>query len=752
MLVRGTLVALMLASSALASSWQFHFDGPLPEWKNGLPVGNGTIGAQVWGTGPALYLTLDRGDVWDVRYEENHRASYNWKHLQQLVKERNAPAIQREIIADVSPTNDLTPTKVSLGRLRIALPPATVVESAELDMQRAEVRWRLRVNGQPVYYRVLASVDPNVVLVTLDGPKQWAPEVNLEALGELNAKVAAALGYPKAERGHDSELTWVRQPMGPSGAVTVAWSARREGDSWVLLLTIPRQDESDAVGTARRELQEARARGTERLLREHRDWWAERWARSSVEIPDPELERLWINGIYKLASSSYRGVPANLQGVWPPDGEIPPWRGDYHLDMDVQETYWPAYSSNQLDLAEPLNRWLFDHVMPEGEKLTRRFFGVDGLWFGGALDVKGRLFGCDACWATVQYWLGTPAWIAQHVWWYYSFGQDREYLRKQGYPFLKKAVRFYENILAEGADGKLHVPLSTSPEYFSNDIEAWTADPTSDLMLVRNLLRYTVRAAAALGVDADKRELWMSMEKRLAPYPVVKEGDLKVPYLVAEGSLKVQPDTPYLRSHRHPIHLFSIFPGEDLNVEGSPEDRKLIEQSLREWIFRGTGEWMGWSFPYASLIASRVGRGNHGLQLLEVYKTAYIRPNGFHVNGDYKHYGYGLYDDQPFTLEGECGFTAAVNEMLLQGWGGRLRIFPALPEKWQNVSFQNLRAEGGYLVSAEMRRGDVISVTVEAEKGGEVQVVWPHGQAKVKLAAGERRELLAPCTSGCEAQ
>ena len=726
---------LLAASSALASPWEFHFDGPLLQWKNGLPLGNGRIGVQVWGTGPVLYLTLDRSDVWDLRYQENHGATYNWKRLRELVREGKPAEIQKEMPATVGATNELTPTRVSIGRLRLALPPSTVVESADLDMRGAEARLRLLVNGQVAHYRAVACADPSVILVTLDGAKGWSPEVKLETLGELNSKtfgnskLTARLGYPKAEQESEGEYGWARQSIGSSGAVTVVWRAWQEGDSWALLLTIPRQDDAKAFDTGRSILEEARARGVERLLREHHEWWARRWARSSVAIPDPELQRLWINGLYKLASSSYEGVPTNLQGLWPPDGVIPPWRGDYHFDMNVQMTYWPAYSSNQLDLVEPLNRWLFEDVMPVSEELTRRFFGVDGLWIGGAVDVKGRLLGCEGeCWDTVQYWLGSGAWLAQHVWWYYSYGQDREYLRTQGYPFLKKAARFFENILEEGSDGKLHVPLSTSPEYYGNDLKAWTPDPTCDLSLVRNLLRYARAAAAALGVDADKQELWLSFEKRLAPYPV------------GPGGLKVQPNSDYSHSHVLPMHLFPIFPGGDLNVEGSPEDHELIDRSLTEWVIRGTGEWNGYSFPYGSLIASRVGRANHALQLLEAYRDAYVWPNGFHVNGDYKRTGRSYFDEE-FTVEAECGFTAAVNEMLLQGWGGRLRIFPAVAEKWQDVSFHNLRAEGGFLVSAEMRRGEVISATVEAEKGGEVQAVWPGGSATVKLAPGERREI-----------
>ena len=715
------ILALFAVSGGCANShaggapWRFTFHRPLPQWKDGLPVGNGTLGAQVWGTGPALYLTLDRGDVWDLRYQPNTRPTFNYSHLQELVHNRQHDLIQQQMSADIGPMADIVPTRLSMGRLKISLPSDTQVEWATLDMQHGEVRWLLSVHGKPVEYRVLASVKPNVILVTLDGAQGWDPKVSFYPIGALDLAVASKLGYPKPDSGTSGRFSWSTQSLLSSGAVTTAWATVQKGSEWNLLVTIPAQDDPHGIDTARQTLSSALAEGIQEIVVQHQQWWRERWSRSRIHIPDLGLERLWINGIYKLASSSYGSVPAGLQGLWPPDGELPPWRGDYHIDMNIQETYWPAYSSNQLDLTVPLNRWLISTVAPQARKITRQFFGVPGIWVGGALDVKGRLLGGQNNWMTVQYWLGGGAWLAQHLWWYYAYSQDRQFLRQKGYPFMKEAALFYQSILKQGPDGRLHIPLSASPEYFSNELKAWTPDPTGGLSLARNLLRYTIQASKVLDVDPELRRKWAAMELKLASYPVDDSG------------LKVQPDAPYDRSHRHPMHLFPIFPGGDLNVEGSLADRKLISESIENWIFRGTGEWTGWSFPYASLIASRVRRRNQALNELQIYKQAFIWPNGFHVNGDYHRYGYSIYEYQPFTMEAECAFTAAVNGMLLQSWGGRIRIFPSVPESWKDVSFEDLRAQGGFLVSAEIVNGEIISASIVSPKGGEAKVVLPLG-------------------------
>ena len=380
--------------------------------------------------------------------------------------------------------------------------------------------------------------------------------------------------------------------------------------------------------------------------------------------------------------------------------------------------------SNQLDLAEPLNRWLLEKVAPAAEAHTKRFYGVGGIHMGTIYDSQGQMQGGPDNWLAWQYWVGGGGWFAQLLWQYYRYSLDSDYLHR-AYPFMKSCLQFYENILERGADGRLHIPLSSSPEYFGHSLKAWTRDPACDLSIIRNLAAYCIAAAEALGTDEAQRGHWKALAAGLAPYPISEK-----------TGLMVQPGTEYAVSHRHMMHLYPIYPGEDLTIEGTAADRQLIEKSLFNWLFRGTGEWYGWSFPYASLIAARLGRGNHALNLVEIYERAFVWPNGFHNNFDYKQTGVtSVWDSRGawywskdfYTLDAECAFTAAINEMLLQSWGGKLRIFPAIPEAWADVSFENLRAEGALLVSAHRRGARVTRLVIQSERGGEVKIVYPLG-------------------------
>jgi alpha-L-fucosidase 2 len=165
-------------------------------------------------------------------------------------------------------------------------------------------------------------------------------------------------------------------------------------------------------------------------------------------------------------------------------------------------------------------------------------------------------------------------------------------------------------------------------------------------------------------------------------------------------------------SHRHHSHLMPLFPLGDISVEGTDDDRRCIEASVRRLERLGIGEWTGWSFPWASLIASRIGRAEMAAYMLNLYIDSFVFPNGFHVNGDWRKNGVCLFHYEPFTMEAECAATAAVTEMLMQSWGRTIRLFPATPSSWEDASFEGLLAEGCVTVSASRRAGEVEAVSL----------------------------------------
>ena len=737
-LVASLTLALLLALPVLAEEgvdWRFSFDHSLSRWQDGLPIGNGRIGAQCWGDERVLRLTLDRSDVWDRRFEPNRRPHYSYTQLRQYVAAKAHAEIQTELTPDIHPLARAVPTHVPGGRLEIGLPDGVIVERVWLDMATAEVRWQLKIGDKRHTVRMIAHADHELIIVEI------APPIRLKSVQCLDSltmcpDLAKKLGYPPPTRGSEGALQWLDQPIPDGSVVRTVWSDKQDDDCWTLFLSIGAQAEQP--GVVRSVVEQAKLVGMDRLLQTHRQWWRALWDRSRVELPDVEMQRLWRNGIYKLAASSHGGLPTNLQGLWPPDGKLPPWRGDYHCNMNVQECYWPAYSSNQLALTRPLNRWMIDKLAPANRELTKRFFGFDGMWIGCAFDDQGRLLGGESNWMTVQYWLGGGAWLSQHLWWYYRYTLDEAFLRDKAYPFMRDCMRFYTNVLERGDDGRLHIPMSTSPEYFSNELPAWTPDPTCDLSLVRNLARWCIQAAEILDRDGDLRQRWQKIDRDLAPYPVSERG------------LKVQPDTEFTQPHRHPMHLAAIFPLGDLHIEGSDADRQLVNASIDTWLDVGTGGWTGWSFPYASLILTRAGRANRAYEMLDMYRLGFIWPNGFHVNGNYKRQGFSRMTGTVFTVEGEMAFTAAVNEMLLQSWGDTIRVFPAVPDEWPTVAFSNLRAEGAVLVSARRENGRVTELTLLPERDGTATVVWkfapdqPERRDNVQLSTGVRINLAGP--------
>ena len=489
-------------------------------------------------------------------------------------------------------------------------------------------------------------------------------------------------------------------------------------DLSIYVTIVYKPDDSDPKMEAANNLNEVKAPTHAELLARHSRFWDDHWQRCFLTVPDTKVENLFYVEMYKLGCCSRPGkFPISLQGIWTKDGSMPPWAGDYHLDMNVQESYWPVYASNHLDAGQPLYERFFQNL-PRYQKMCRDFFGFEGAHARCEQGLDGSpIFG----WYTANFFPGCGAWLALHFWTHWLYSRDRDFLRERVYPFMRPFMQTYSNLLEEGPDGRLHIPLDTSPEWGGDSGAAWGHDVTGELALIRALASALIEAAGVLGISDPDLPRWHDILARLVDYPQDSSG------------LMLWPGQTLTESHRHFTHLLAIYPLGILNIEGGASDRKLIAKSLAHIRGKGTGAWTGWSFPWMSLIASRSGEAYMAWHMLQEY-LHFISVNTFHLNGDPRHFGDSRSDSTPMTLEAGFASAAALMEMLLQSWGGKIRVFPAVPEFWPDVYFEKLRAEGAFLVTARRDNGQTQFVEILSEAGETCRLRNPFAGQSATLA------------------
>lgn len=714
------------------------------EWNTGIPLGNGHIGALIWGDGSPLKITLDKYDCWELREQQPDPEVYNYQHLRELVEAGAEEQAQWDMNQRWRVPEKPHPTRLSMPRVEIYL-PNTGSFRANLSLYGASVLGRIgpgadfdpdrdppELAEESIEFHA-SIADENLLVMTLHGwdlseARDMHVIVSLDHLSDDAKQTLADWGYEEPEMGREPDgCRWLRMRFPAGGEYVVAWQVHElRGEFMLSIAVLSHNDADDPRAEALRLVREA-SEMREPLAQKHLAWWTQWWRACLLTIPDPLLESLFYAEMYKLGCCSRPGgLPITLQGLWTADGVMPPWSGDYHLDMNVQESYWPVYASNHLDAGQPLYETFFECI-PRWQEECRSFFGFDGIWSGCAIAPDGsRVHGYHG----VEFWPGNAAWLAHHYWLHWLYSRDQRFLRERALPMMRGAMQTYMGLLEEGEDGRLHIPLGYSPEWGEGSVSRYGPDPACDIALIRWLGESLIQATEVLGMtDDDERERWQDTLDRLADYPQGGDG------------LHVTADDPLYHSHRHHSHLMPIHPLGTLTVEGGDEQRALVNASITHLIEMGTGAWTGWSFPWASLIAARAGMGNMAWDMLQRYR-AFITPNTFHVNGDYRAFGHSRARYSPMTLEAGFCAAAAIMEMLLQSWGGVIRLFPAIPDRWSDCAFEDLRAEGAFLVSAQMRDGDVEYVRIWSEIGGTCKLRNPWSDEPVRLMMADEETTL----------
>lgn len=706
----------------LADPLPWHF--PLDTTHCGIPLSNGTFGALIWGEGADLRITVNRADYWDHRggIEWSEEASY--ENLKQWLEEGDEENLRR-VFEGVRPGGDAEParpTRLPMGRVDLRLPEGTTLRAGRLNLATSEAQIELDTDAS--LRAVLVRHDP-ILAIEADGADLEviskppdAPEV-LEHFRKHGFPPPAM--FDEGERGG-----WVQECPGEP-AMCVAWERLdSEGKTQLLITSVYGETPEAAREAAFATLAEHAEAGYRQLADRTASWWSGYWARvAAVSVPDRERALLYYLGMYKLAGLSVPGSPAaTLQGPWIEEHRVPPWSGDYHFNVNVQESYWPAFAGNFIPALEPLwemlKRW-----EPRLRENARIFVRVDdGLQLPHAVD--------DRCTCMGGFWTGSidhgsTTWTGQLMWLQWRCTMDEDFLRDTAYPFLKGAMRVYEAMLEDDGE-RWSLPVSVSPEFGGAGKDAWGKNASFQLANTHFLCRALVQASELLGVDEEPRERWRDIEARLPLGATDPDG----------RELWLWEGQPLSESHRHHSHLAGLYPFDIFDYHGSETDRALIDASLATLTRQGMGLWSGWSMPWAAILCARTGNGNMADVLLGIYRRCFMGP-GYASGHDARFGGFTLMAGRPEIMQIEAcmGAAAAVLELMVQCSQGVIRVFPAIPRWWRDVAFDGIRADGAFLISGRMADGQVERVEVRSEAGAPLRLANPFDGATCAVERGD---------------
>ena len=720
------ILVLFSCSSEPVSGPEEKYNLEFPEladrWDEAMPLGNGWLGALIWQNGDRLRFSLDRVDLWDLRPVDNlSKPEFSFEWVQEQVRNDTYGRVQE--LFDAPYDNMPAPSKIPGAALEFDASLLGSVKSVILDVSEAVcmVEWE---NGVTLETFVHAS-EPYGWFRFKNVPDGFSPSIippqyqKLIESGE-DSPVAGQdlqrLGYEQGSVTAENNRQVYRQKGWGSFEYEVAVNWETTGNTmtgiWSISSTFSEQE-----GQLKAEELTAQQIGQNKFdssLSTHRTWWQNYWQSSSVSLPDSILEKQYYLEMYKFGSVARADAPPiSLQAVWTADnGRLPPWKGDFHHNLNTQLSYWPAYTGNYLDLEEGFLNWMWKYK-ETFEEYTSTYFGTAGLNVPGVTTLTGQPMG-----GWIQYSFGptVASWLAQHFYLHWVYSKDAEFLREKAYPWLRDVAVFLDEISVKNEKGMRKLPLSSSPEIFDNSRRAWFAETTNfDLALIHWTYEKAAEMARELNLT-EEAEKWKQIN---AEWPQLA--------VDPETGLMFSPTVPYEQSHRHFSHLMAYHPLGLVDFSKGAEDKEIIQNTLDNLAEVGPDFWVGYSYSWQANLYARAFEGEKAAEALRIFAECFTLKNSFHVNGDQCKAGYSKMTYRPFTLEGNFAFASAVQEMLIQSHTGIVKLFPAIPSDWQDVSFSTLRTRGAFLISASMENGEVINVEITAEKDGEIVIENPFG-------------------------
>ncbi|CAN5415511.1 glycoside hydrolase N-terminal domain-containing protein [soil metagenome] len=746
------------------SSLSLWYDRPATEWVEALPLGNGRLGAMVFGDPSAEHLQLNEGTLWaggphdythagakDV-LDEIRRLVFagEFKQAQNLANERfmSQPLGQLpyqtlgDLQVSVDGHNDVSDYRRELD-LNLAIHRVTYRHEGILFTRETFIShvdqvlvMRLTANEPTQFHLQLGFTSPQKTSVAAAGTDTMALSgVSGEAEGIKGAVRFVALVKALAEGGSAAFEDGKLQVNGKS--VTLLGSMATSYQSYSDV-------NGDPMAIARHHLELAAKKSYDALRTAHVQDYQKLFKRVSLNLgrgpaattdarlnafhngtPDPPLAALHFQfGRYLLISASRPGgQPATLQGLWN-NSVSPPWGSKYTVNINTEMNYWPAETCGLSECHEPLFDMLAE-VAETGRHTAQVHYGARG-WvlhhntdgWRGAAPIDGAAWGI---------WPTGGAWLCTHMWEHYLFTHDKTALKKH-YPIMKRAAEFFlDTLVKDPKHGWMVTCPSTSPENSHHGGEGLCAGPTMDMSIIRDLFSACAEASKVLEQDADFRKEVLEVRSHLAPMQIGAQGQLQEWLEDWDAGAPEQ-------HHRHVSHLYGLFPSAQINPS-TPDLFAAARQSLEIRGDAGTG----WSLAWKLNLWARLLDGDHAHRLIQDALTP-VPSKGGSGGGVYPN----LFDAHPpFQIDGNFGFTSGIAEMLLQSHLGEINLLPALPTAWPSGEILGLRARGGHVVDIVWKDGKLKSAKIEFGSDGEVTVAYGSQRKKLNAKRGESKTLYA---------
>lgn len=692
---------------------ELHFSKTIKNWDEAIPLGNGDIGCLIWNSSNKLRFSLDKGGIWDCSNPPEDQENFNYSDLKKLVQTKQQKTINKKY--DDCYFNP-TPTKLPAGKIIIDLRVKENVVST-LDFQKAEAFFKIGdiliksfVHANENYGMIF--IDKKDIKVKIENPKFGKKRrLRFKSFFKGTVQSLKSIHYDKAlfnkQTDGDIEYQYFKQYTYDSCYGIVLASKETQGGI-LFAYTIGVEKSGNFIDNAKELLKSALNLGYDKAVEDHRKWWENFWKQSSITVPDKFIEQQWNFNNYLLAGCSRKGkLPMPLQGVWTADnGSLPPWKGDYHHDLNTQMSYTSYLKANHVNEGEAFLDYLLD-MSYAGKRFAENFYGVDGLCLPSVMDIQGHALGgwCQyALSPTNQLWLCCI--MARH----YYYTRNKDLLVKKIYPYMCKVGKFLFNILEE-IDGKYKLPLSTSPEIHDNSLSAWlTPNSNYDLALMRAFCENMITLSNEVG-EKEKAKLF---QQRLMKFDYLSVNEENVLMLSSDES-------PY-ESHRHHSHCMSIYPLRTLRYDNR-RNIEIIDSTIRNLEKFGIKNWVGYSLGWMAQFYIVQKNGDKAFDMINKFYRYFCTDNGFHSNGDYRRKTECQQRCRLFTLEANFVATDAIQEMLLYSESDGIELFPALPENWDSAEFCGFLAYGGVVISSKLENRKIVYLKLHANDDIKINIL-----------------------------